>query len=66
MPDTLITIREVILGEIRHRIVKRIRDMTYWKIKEYRNEEGRWCPMTVSNQSGRQTDAERRFAEETA
>lgn len=57
--------RELILGEMRHRVVKRYSDMTWWFVSEFRNEMGKWLPMTVANQSGRQTDAERKFFEAT-
>lgn len=54
-------IREQLFGEMRHRVVKRRRDMTYWYVSEYRNGEGKWCPMQVNNQSGRESDARLRF-----
>jgi hypothetical protein len=39
--------------------------MTYWYVAEYRNEMGRWLPMTVQNQSGYQTAAERLWYQQT-
>lgn len=57
--------RESICGEMRHRVVKRYSDMTYWYVAEYRNEMGRWLPMTVQNQSGHQTAAEKLWYTQT-
>lgn len=59
--NNLEIIRSVILGEMRHRVVKRRRDMTYWFVSEHRDEQGRWLPMTVANQNGTQASAEHRF-----
>lgn len=62
MSDTLDTLRMVILGEMRHRIVRRKRDGTYWYVAEHRGDgPRRWLPMGVQNQSGQQRDAERLF-----
>lgn len=58
--NTLETIKESVLGEMRHRVVKRRRDMTYWYVAEHRGPHG-WLPMEVSNQSGRETDATVRY-----
>jgi hypothetical protein len=57
--------RERLIGECRHRVVKRYSDMTYWMVSEYRNEMGKWLPMTVANQDGTQASAERKFFEAT-
>lgn len=59
--NNLEIVRSVILGEVRHRVVKRRADMTYWYISEFRDEQGRWLPMTVQNQNGRQVSAEKLF-----
>jgi len=58
---TLQIFRERLIGEVRHRIVRRIRDGTYWTTRE-RHVGGGWVPLEVPNQSGRQTDAEQMFA----
>jgi hypothetical protein len=59
--NNLEIIRSVTMGEMRHRVVKRRRDMTYWCVSEHRDEQGKWLPMTVSNQNGTQAAAERLF-----
>jgi len=58
--DTLVTIKETILGEMRHRVVRRRRDGTYWYVSEYRGPH-RWLPMQVANQSGMESDAAHRY-----
>jgi hypothetical protein len=59
--NNLEIVRSVILGEMRHRVVKRRRDMTYWYVSEHRSEDGKWLPMQVNNQNGTQASAEKLF-----
>jgi hypothetical protein len=59
--NKLEVIVERLIGEMRHRVVKRRRDMTYWYVSEYRDGEGKWRPMKVNNQSGRESDARLRY-----
>lgn len=61
MQDTLTVYRELIVGEMRHRVVRRKRDCTYWYVAEYRNSMGKWLPMQVQNQNGKQNSAEKLF-----
>lgn len=60
MIEKLTTIKEIILGEVRHRVIKRRRDMTYWQVREVRME-GKWCPDQVDNQNGTEASAMHRF-----
>lgn len=57
----LLTVREQLIGEMRYRVVRRYRDGTYWFVSQSRDGHGKWIPMKVDNQSGRQSDAELRF-----
>jgi hypothetical protein len=60
MNDTLTTIRETTLGEMRHRVVRRKRDGTYWYISEERGPHG-WLPRKVENQNGTEAAAVARY-----
>lgn len=63
MKSDLDTIREQIIGEVRHRIVRRRRDGTYWTTREQRSvDPNKFFPLEVPGQSGKQIDAERMFA----
>jgi hypothetical protein len=58
--DTLVTIKETVLGEMRHRVVRRKRDGTYWYVAEERGPHG-WLPRQVNNQNGLEQSAVSRY-----
>jgi hypothetical protein len=63
--DTLVTIRETLLGEMRHRVVRRKRDGTYWYVAEERGPHG-WLPRQVLNQNGLEDSAIARYYQSLA
>lgn len=61
---TLDTIREMTFGEMRHRIVRRRRDGSYWYVSQFRGNHG-WVPCEVVNQNGTEAAARWLFAKQT-
>lgn len=55
------TIKERIIGELRHRVVRRVGDGTYWYVTEELNESAigrKWLPMPVNpRQNGKESAA---------
>jgi len=65
LDPTLRAVKETVFDEMRHLVVKRRRDNTYWYVSYFRGPHG-WVPMEVQNQSGRETDALVKYHESLA